>query len=144
MIGEGGAAGPVRRNERQITWLIDHRDPEIGVVVEVRDSAGSQMFSFECTTDGRPCVNELPQPGELREISAVWKGDLLVMTQRASTPHGEFETKDRLSISACGERLVFDRVVSNERGRRSVREVFHKLGHHPSRLPDAAETGWRT
>ncbi len=129
MIGGGGPPSETP----QITWLVDHRDPEISVVVNVRDARGSHEFAFRCTTDGRECVNELASLGEVRRMNATWSGDVLVMSQRATTPHGGFDARDRLSLSAGGEQLVFERVVSNARGERPVRQVFRKLGPHPSR-----------
>lgn len=128
MIGGGGPPS----EEHQITWLVDHRDPEIAVVVNVRDAGGSHEFSFRCTTDGRECVNELPQLSEVRRMSAAWDGTVLVMSQRARTPHGDFEARDRLSLHDAGQRLVFERIVTNARGERPVRQVFRKLGPHPS------------
>lgn len=128
MIGGGTA----QSSEHQITWLVDHRDPAISVVVNVRDAQGSREFSFSCTTDGRECVNELPQLSEVRRMSAVWAETVLVMSQRASTPHGDFTATDRLSLTDSGQRLVFERTVINERGDRPVRQVFRKLGPHPS------------
>lgn len=126
----GGGAAP--SSEHQMTWLVNHRDPAISVVVNVRDAQGSHEFSFNCTTDGRECVNELPQLSEVRRMSAVWDGAVLVMSQRASTPHGDFTARDRLSMTDSGQRLVFERTVINERGERAVRQVFRKLGPHPS------------
>ena len=124
MIGGGGPTS----DEYQLTWLVNHRDPEISVVVNVRDSQGSHEFSFRCTTDGRECVNELASLREVRRMSAAWEGNVLVMSQRANTPHGNLEARDRLSLTDAGERLVFERVVTNEHGDRSVRQVFRKLG----------------
>lgn len=130
MIGGGGAGG-----EHQLTWLVDHRDPEISIVVSLRDEHGSHEYAFRCTTDGRECVNELAELGEVRRMRAVWEDSALVMTQTATTPHGDFSARDRLSLA--DGRLVFDRVVTNERGDRTVRQVFRKLGPHPSqRRPD--------
>lgn len=121
--------------EGTITWLVDHRDPRISVVVNLRDEHGSHEWSFSCTTDGTECVNELPDLGETRHMRAVWEDTLLVMTQAVTSPHGDFSATDRLSLS--GGRLVFDRIVRNERGNRSVRQVFRKLGPHPSqRIPE--------
>lgn len=131
MIGGGGTPSA----EHQITWLINHRDPEITVVVNVRDPQGSREYAFRCTTDGNECVNELASLREVRHLTAVWEGDILVMSQRATTPHGDFEARDRLSLSDSGERLVFERIVTNERGDRSVRQVFRRLGPHPSQRP---------
>jgi hypothetical protein len=131
MIGGGGPPS----DDHQLTWLVDHRDPVITVVVNVRDPEGSREYFFRCTTDGRECVNELPALGEVRRMTAVWKGTVLVMAQRASTPHGDFEAQDRLTLADAGERLVFERVVTNERGERTVRQVFRKLGPHPSQRP---------
>jgi len=131
MIGGGGPTS----DEYQLTWLVNHRDPEISVVVNVRDSQGSHEFSFRCTTDGRECVNELASLREVRRMSAAWEGNVLVMSQRANTPHGNLEARDRLSLTDAGERLVFERVVTNEHGDRSVRQVFRKLGPHPSQRP---------
>jgi ketosteroid isomerase-like protein len=129
MIGGGGPA----TDEHQITWLVDHREPDIAVVVNVRDAHGSHEFTFRCTTDGAECVNELASLGEVRRMSATWDGPVLVMTQRATGPQGEFTARDRLALSEAGERLVFDRVITNESGERSVRQVFRKLGPHPAR-----------
>lgn len=131
MIG-GTEAG----SENSLTWLVDHRDPRISVVVNLRDERGSHEWSFRCTTDGTECVNELADLGETRRTRAVWEEDsVLVMTQTATTPHGEFSTTDRVWLS--GGRLIFDRIISNERGDRSVRQVFRKLGPHPSqRAPE--------
>lgn len=126
----GGEDAP--SDEYQLTWLVDHRDPEISVVVNVRDAQGSHEFSFSCTTDGQECVNELPSLKEVRRMTASWDGDTLVMSQQANTPHGDFEARDRLSLIDSGERLVFERIVTNEQGDRSVRQVFRKLGPHPS------------
>jgi ketosteroid isomerase-like protein len=134
MIGGGGPPS----DDWQMTWLVNHRDPEIAVVVMVRNADGSQEFSFRCTTDGEACVNELTSLGEMRRMTAVWEGDTLVMTQRANTPHGKFDASDRLSLHAGGERLVFDRIVTNQQGDRPVRMIFQKLGPHPSqRQPPA-------
>jgi hypothetical protein len=126
-----GGGGPPS-DDHQVTWLVDHRDPDISVVVNVRDPEGLRKYSFRCTTDGRECVNELPALKEVRRMTAVWKGHVLVMSQHASTPHGDFEARDRLMLQDSGERLVFERVVINERGERTVRQVFRKLGPHPS------------
>lgn len=128
MIGGGGAPS----DDWQMTWLVNHRDPEIAVVVMVRNADGSHEFSFRCRTDGEACVNELTSLGEVRRMTATWDGDTLVMSQRASTPHGGFDARDRLSLAAGGERLVFDRIVTNQQGERPVLMVFQKLGPHPS------------
>src|SRR5215207_1018485 len=128
MIGPGGQSGPVQLGERRITWLVRHRDPDIAVTVNVRDPDGPHEFSFRCTTDGRKCVNELPELREVREISAQWSGDALLMTQQASTPRGVFNAEDRLSLSDSGRTLVFDRIVNDERGQRSVRQMFRRVG----------------
>jgi hypothetical protein len=133
MIGPGGASGPVQLGERRITWLIDHRDPDIAVTVNVRDPDRSHDFSFRCTTDGRVCLNTLAELGEQREISAQWNGDVLLMTQQAMTPRGSFKATDRLSLSDSGKVLLFERKVNDERGERSVRQVFRKTALvHPS------------
>jgi hypothetical protein len=68
-------------------------------------------------------------------MSATWEGDVLVMSQRAKTPHGDFEASDRIYLTDSGERLVFERIVTNEHGDRSVRQVFRKLGSHPTQRP---------
>lgn len=132
MIGAGGRSAPAQLGDRQITWLVLHREPEIAVVVNVRDPDASREFSFRCTTDGRTCVNELPELNEVRRMSAGWQGGVLVMTQRAETPHGSFDAEDRLTLADDGQRLVFERTVRNQRGERPVRQVFRKLGPHPS------------
>jgi hypothetical protein len=131
MIGQGGQVSPVQLGERQITWLVDHRDPEIAVTVNVRDPDRPHEFSFRCTTDGRTCVNELPELREIREISAHWSGTVLLMTQQARTPRGSFNAEDRLSLSDSGRMLVFDRVVRDDRGQRSVRQVFRRVVKAP-------------
>lgn len=128
MIGGGGPPS----DEYRMTWLVNHRDPQIEVVVNVRNASGSREFAFRCTTDGKECVNELTSLGETRRMSAVWEGNELVMSQRASTPQGGFAAKDRLRLLEGGERLVFERVVTNERGERRVKLVFRKLGPHPA------------
>ena len=130
MIGSDTSGG-----EHRLTWLVNHRDPEISVVVNLRDEHGSHEYAFRCTTDGRECVNELPELGEVRRISAVWEDSVLVMSQRATTPHGDFTARDRLSLS--GEQLIFERTITNERGDRVVRQVFRKLGPHPSQRAPA-------
>lgn len=134
MIGAGHDAAA----DHQLTWLVNHQDPAISVVVNVRDARGSAEYSFRCTTDGQECVNELPTLQEVRYMTAQWKGDVLRMSQRATTRTGSFTADDRLSLSADGEQLVFERVVSNAQGDRHVRQVFRKLGPHPSRRPAPA------
>ena len=131
MIGSGSAPP----DDHHLTWLIDHREPDIEVVVTVRNADGSRELPFRCTTDGRECVNELSALNEVRRMSATWEGSALVMSQRAVTPHGGFEARDRVSLSEDGQQLVFERVVTNDRGARPVRMVFRRLGPHPSRRP---------
>jgi len=131
MIGGGGPPD----SEYQLTWLVNHREPEMAVAVNVRNAQGSAEFSFRCTTDGTECVNELTSLREVRRMTAVWDGHTLVMSQRANTPHGDFDARDQLSLTAAGERLVFERVVTNQQGARSVKMVFQKLGPHPSQRP---------
>ena len=128
MIGAGGQSGPAQLGERRITWRVEHRDPDIAVTITVRDPDRPHEFSFRCTTDGRTCVNELPELREVREMSARWSGAVLVMTQHATTPHGPFDAEDRISLSDSGRTLVFDRVVRDQRGERSVRQVFRRVG----------------
>jgi hypothetical protein len=131
MIGGGGPPD----DQYQLTWLVNHREPEIAVGVNVRNAQGSAEFSFRCTTDGKECVNELAALGEVRRMTAAWEGDVLTMSQRASTPGGGFDATDRISLADAGERLVFERTVTNEQGSRPVRMVFRKLGPHPSQRP---------
>lgn len=119
----------------QLTWLVQHREPDISVVVNVRDGQGSAEYAFRCTTDGRPCVNELPSLGEVRTMTARWDGNVLRMSQTATTPTGGFTAEDRLVLDAAGDQLTFERTVTNERGPRPVRMVFRKLGPHPSQRP---------
>jgi hypothetical protein len=94
MIGAGGPPS----DDYQLTWLVDHRDPEISVVVNVRNTEGSAEFAFRCPTDVRECVNDLTPIPEVRRVSATREGDVLVMTQRSSGPHGGFEATDRVSL----------------------------------------------
>jgi hypothetical protein len=108
--------------------------------VNVRDPNGSHEFSFRCVTNGRVCRNELPELREVRQISATWEGDILGMSQQAQTPHGNFTAEDRVSLSATGETLVFDRIVTDARGERTIRQVFRKVGPHPSQRSSAAVT----
>ena len=127
MIGPGGVSGPAQLGERRIAWRVEHRDPDIAVTITVHDPDRPHEFSFRCTTDGRTCVNELPELREVREMSARWSGTVLLMTQHARTPHGSFDADDRLSLADSGRTLVFERIVHDERGQRSVRQVFRRV-----------------
>jgi ketosteroid isomerase-like protein len=131
--------GPL--GERQITWIINHRDPQIEVVVDLRDPGSSEEFSFRCTTDGRECVNELTQIGEVRRMTATWDGDVLVMNQMSESPRGRFETIDSAYHPESSPKLlVFDRILRGEGGERRIREVFRRLGPLPTQriaIPDA-------
>jgi hypothetical protein len=109
------------------TWRIDHRDPRIAVVVNVTNPRGTRDFSFSCTTDGKECVNELPSLNEVRRSTASWDGNVLVMRTKAETHDGAFEAVDRISTSADGRTLTFERVVTNARGARTSTQVFRKL-----------------
>jgi hypothetical protein len=131
MIGGGGPPS----DGYQLTWLVDHRDPEISVVVNVRNGDDTVEFAFRCTTDGRECVNELPLLQEVRRMSATWDGEDLVMNQQVSSQGGGFEALDRVSLTDSGQRLVFERTVTNDAGERPVRQVFRLLGPHPSQRP---------
>ncbi len=130
---EESSLGPL--GDREIIWIIDHQDPSIHVVVDVRDPDGSEEFSFQCTTDGRECANELTQIDEVRTMTAVWQDAVLVMNQTSTSPRGEFEAVDRLRASHSGKRLVFERTLRDERGERDIVEVFQRLGPHPSQRP---------
>jgi hypothetical protein len=133
MVGAGGQVRAPQLGERQITWQIDHRDPHIGVVVTVRDPEESHEFSFSCVTNGQVCTNELPQLREIRRITLTWDGDTLVMSQEAQTAHGNFAANDRVFLSAAGQTLVFQRVVTDARGERAIRQVFRKVAAPPAR-----------
>jgi hypothetical protein len=145
--------GSDRTGEHQLTWLVDHREPVISVVVNLRDGHGSHEYRFRCSIGGTECVNELPELGEVRRMTAAWEGNVLRMEQRATTPHGNFTARDRLSLSGTGDQFVFDRIVTNQAGERRVRQVFRKLGPHPSQrrppqplpsieLPPHGGPGW--
>ncbi len=135
MIGGGGPPS----DQYQLTWLVNHREPHIEVVVNVRNAFGSREFTFRCTTDGKGCVNELASINEVRRMAASWEANELVMSQQATSPHGGFTAMDRLRLEEGGQRLVFERIVTNDRGDRPVKQVFRKLGPHPSqRQPPAA------
>jgi hypothetical protein len=126
---------PSEESGYQLTWLVNHRDPDIAVVVNVRDARGSTEYAFTCTTDRQQCVNELPTLQEVRRMSAWWDGSVLRMAQAVTSPVGGFTADDRLFLAEDGERLVFERVVTNANGDRPVRQVFRKLGPHPSQRP---------
>jgi hypothetical protein len=125
MVGAGGRVGP-GPEVRQISWIIAHAEPRINVTVNVRDPDSSRDSSFACSTDGRECVNELPDLNEVRRITATWIGDTLHMSQRAHTPSGNFEATDHLYLTDRGEGLVFDRIIRDARGERVVKQVFRK------------------
>lgn len=130
MVSGGSVTTPP--DDYHLTWLIDHREPDIAVSVNLRRPDSDHEWSFRCTLDGSECTNELASLGEVRRISATWQGDTLVMTQHASTPYGAFNALDRLTLADSGRRLVFDRIVTNARGERAIRQVFTRLGPHPS------------
>lgn len=109
------------------TWRIDHREPTITVAVNITNPRGTRDFSFTCTTDGRECVNELPSLNEVRRSTASWDGNVLVMRTKADTHEGAFEAVDRISTSDTGRTLVFERVVSDARGKRASTQVFRKI-----------------
>jgi hypothetical protein len=125
MVGAGGRVGP-GPEIRQISWIISHAEPRINVTVNVRDPGSSREFSFACSTDGRECVNELRELNEVRRITATWNADTLQMRQTAHTPFGNFAATDRLYLTDNGARLVFDRILRDERGKRVVKQVFRK------------------
>lgn len=139
MIGPDGAAAPANLRARQITWLVDHQEPDIVVVATVRDATGSHEFSFRCAINGAVCANQLPALSELRRTTAAWDGAVLVMTHTAETPQGAFTTRDRAFLADSGQTLVFEHVVPNAQGDRPVRQVFRKLGPHPSQRANSPE-----
>jgi hypothetical protein len=126
---------PAEGSGYQLTWLVNHREPNIAVVVNVRDERGSTEYAFTCTTDRQQCVNELPTLHEVRRMTAWWEGNVLRMSQQVTSPGGSFTANDRLFLMESGEQLVFERVVTNAAGDRPVRQVFRKLGPHPSQRP---------
>jgi len=125
MVGAGGRVGPGPQ-DREITWIIAHGEPRISVTVNVKDRDSSHEFSFDCTTDGNECTNYLPDLNEIRRMRASWAADTLLMTQTAHTPRNNFETADRLYLSDDGQELVFERIITDTRGERVVRQVFRK------------------
>jgi hypothetical protein len=69
---------PAEGSGYQLTWFVDHREPNIAVVVNVRDERGSTEYAFTCTTDSQQCVNELPTLREERRMTAWWEGSVLL------------------------------------------------------------------
>lgn len=93
------------------TDVIDHREPAITIKRTILNSGSAAAASFDLkyAVDGKPHTNTTPQ-GEVTS-TLKWDGAVLVITSQVPTPAGTAEVTDRLSLSADGKTLTFDRTI---------------------------------
>lgn len=91
-------------------------------VLQISDS-GDLLLKFR--SDGKEAVNQLPGGAVMRSTHHTEDG-VMVGEYRISTPEGLITQLDRISYSADGKAMTFDREIKTTQGASKMKLVFDK------------------
>ena len=93
------------------TDVIDHREPAITIKRSIQNpGAATATFELKYAVDGKQYTNTTPQGDVTSTLK--WDAQVLVIISQVPTPGGTAELTDRLSLSADGKTLTFDRTIA--------------------------------
>jgi hypothetical protein len=115
--------GPVPAPE-SMTRKITHADPSLEYHAVAKSQQGEITTDVKYTTDGKVCVNKLPQ-GEAKG-TAKWEGNNLVIESTRDFQGTEVKSKDIWTLSEGGKVLTINSHLTVPQGEFDLKYVFEK------------------
>jgi hypothetical protein len=118
-FGPMGAQAP-----EVLTRSIKHNDPALEISTHQKGSAGEVNTQLKYTTDGKECVNKLPQ-GDAKG-TAKWQGDNLIVAYVREAQGMEIKAKETWTLSDGGKVLTIVNHITVPQGEFDIKYVFDK------------------
>jgi hypothetical protein len=107
-----------------LTRSIKHNDPALEIATHQKGAQGETNSQLKYTTDGKECVNKLPQ-GEAKG-TAKWQGDNLVVESVREAQGVEIKARETWTLSDGGKVLTILNHVTIPQGELDLKYVFEK------------------
>jgi len=116
--------GPIPAPE-VMTRKITHAEPSLEYSTYQKGEQGEIKSELKYTTDGKVCVNKLPQGGEAKG-TAKWEDDKLVIDSTREAQGAELKFKETWSLSEGGKVLTINNHITAPQGVFDLKLVFDK------------------
>ena len=118
--------GPMAAQAPQVlTRTIKHSDPALEIATHQKGAAGETNTQLKYTTDGKECVNKLPN-GDAKG-TAKWQGDNLIVESVREVQGTEIKAKETWTLSDGGKVLtILNHVSVPSQGEFDLKYVFEK------------------
>jgi hypothetical protein len=117
--------GPMAAQAPEVlTRSIKHNDPALEIATHQKGAAGEVNTQLKYTTDGKECINKLPN-GDAKG-TAKWKGENLVIESTRTAQGMEIKQADTWSLSEGGKVLTVMSHITVPQGEFDVKYVFDK------------------
>ncbi len=116
--------GPMPQVPEVMTRKIAHADPSLAYTTYSKGPQGEITSDVKYTTDGKVCVNKLPQ-GEAKG-TAKWDGDNLVIESTRDVQGTEIKSKETWALSEGGKVLTVNNHITVPQGEFDIKLVFEK------------------
>jgi hypothetical protein len=107
-----------------MTRTITHRDPMLEIKTHQKGAAGETTTELKYTTDGKECINKLPQ-GEAKGNAKYVDGKLVIDSTREAQGN-ELKFKETYVLSPDGKGLTINNHVSVQGQEFDITFVFTK------------------
>jgi hypothetical protein len=116
--------GPIPQVPEVMKRKITHADPSLAYSTYTKGPQGEINADVKYTTDGKVCVNKLPQ-GEAKG-TAKWEGDNLVIESTREFQGAEIKSKETWSLGEGGKVLTVNSHITVPQGEFDIKLVFEK------------------
>jgi hypothetical protein len=117
--------GPMAAQAPEVlTRSIKHNDPALEISTHQKGAQGETTTQLKYTTDGKECVNKLPQ-GDAKG-TAKWQGNNLIVESVREAQGIEIKAKETWTLSDGGKVLTILNHVIIPQGEFDVKYVFDK------------------
>lgn len=117
--------GPMAAQAPEVlTRTIKHNDPALEIATHQKGAAGKVNTQLKYTTDGKECVNKLPQ-GDAKG-TAKWQGDNLILEYVREAQGMEIKAKETWTLSDGGKVLTIVNHITVPQGEFDIKYVFDK------------------
>jgi hypothetical protein len=117
--------GPTAQTAPELlTRSIKHNDPVIEISTHQKGAQGEATTQLKYTTDGKECVNKLPQ-GDAKG-TAKWQGVNLVIESTRVAQGTEIKARETWTLSEGGKILTILNHVTLPQGELDLKYVFDK------------------
>lgn len=107
-----------------ITRKVTHAEPALSILEEQKSALGDQNTTRSYTTDGKE-ITFVANGADVKS-SAVWDGDAIVITSTATTPGGDLQFRDRMTLSADGKVMTSLVHITSPLGEVDLTVVFDR------------------